>query len=279
MSCLIFSCITECAPFVGAYICVFVCGKEYLAVPEQALTQGAFPVFRPLNEAMGARPSISDGSAPRTAGLPGCASLVGRCHRGREVTQTRTPPSPGGMRLVRSRPAAAAVRAEPPPGCPGYPGALRWERAPGRRGTAGGQGKCRCHRRFPVVLTGDSWKRHVPSPESGEKPLAPPVPGWINGGQREAPGFQQRVPSQGRQRSAVAQCVQQHPFLSLPLLQPHLYFDNFDPPFLLSLALTSLSWKLILSDLKQELQKLSLRKPCAVQFPQCIFRVVPILLK
>lgn len=183
---------------------------------------------------------------PRTAGLPGCAgcaSLVRRCHRGREVTQTRTPPSPGGPRLVRTR--SRAGRASPRLSRLSRSAALGTRSHHPRRA-----GEMPLPPPLPAGLTGDSWKRHAPSPESGEKPLAPPVPGWINGGQREAPRFQQRVPSQGRRRSAVAQCVQQHPFLSLPLLQPHLYFDNFDPPFLLSPALTSLSWKLILSALK-----------------------------
>lgn len=87
---------------------------------------------------------------------------------------------------MRSRSAASAVRAGAPPGCPGSPGALRWERAPAQARHRG-QGKCRCRRRFPVVLTGDSWERHVPRFESGEKPLAPPVPGWINEGQRPLP--------------------------------------------------------------------------------------------
>lgn len=117
------------------------------------------------------------------------------------MTRTRTPPSPRGMKLVRNPSAATAVLAEPPPGCPGYPGALRWERTPnhprhrGRAGemslpppllgcvnggTAGNAtfptsraGRSRWQRQFPAGLTGTAGSATFPAacPEAGAAAL------------------------------------------------------------------------------------------------------------
>lgn len=133
-----------------------ICSKEYLAAPEQALTQGAFPVFPPLNEVVGAHPSVSDGSAPtdgRAAGV-----------RGVRVPCPEVPPGQGGDSDPHAAVSRRAEACENPQPCgPSLPPAV------------------------PVIPERRAGNALPPPAAGGGNAAAAAAPGWINGGQLEAP--------------------------------------------------------------------------------------------